>query len=111
MYIQKALNGYQNSQCVSLEEFNEDLARVVTIKKSITRYKNGDDLNIRLLINQFIILFNVFGDTAYQLIKYKIDTTQYPTAFAFLAAINQLPDYEMVMLDQFVVEQIKKEIS
>lgn len=109
-YIQSAMHAYQNVQCVSLEEFNDDLTRIITIKKAITRYKNGDTLNVRLILNQFIILFNVFGFTAFDMIKYKLDPSQYPVAFAFLAAINRLPSRD-IMLDQYVVEQLKKELS
>ncbi len=110
MYIQRAMHSYSNIQCISLDEFNDDLNRIVTIKKAITRYKNGDEINVRLLLNQFIILFNVFGDTAFDMIKYKLDESHYTVAFAFLAAINRLPETEMILLDQIIVDKLRKEL-
>ena len=102
------MHAYENQQCVSLEEFKEDLYRIITIKKCITKYLDGDDINIRLILNQFIILFNVFGTTAFDLIKYKLDKTQYPVAFAFLVQINRLPENEIILLDQYVVDKLRE---
>jgi hypothetical protein len=110
-YIQSALHNYQNVQCVSLDEFNDDLNRIITIKKAITRYKNGDEINVRLVLNQFIILFNVFGDVAFEMLKYKLDKSHYNVAFCFLVAINRLPESEMILLDQIVVDKLRKELN
>lgn len=109
-YIQQAMRAYQNAQCVSLTEFNEDLLRIITIKKTITRYKNGDSINVRLLLNQFIILTNVFGSSTYYMVKYKLDECQHSVAFAFLSVLNRLPE-ENVILDQYILEQLKKELN
>lgn len=109
-FMASAMQNYQNPQCVSLEEFNEDLNRIITIKKAITRYKNGEEINIRLMLNQFVVLFNVFGQTALDMLKFKIDTENQPAVFAFVAALNRLPD-DGYILDQLIVEKIKSEIS
>jgi len=104
----KAMHSYDNSQCISFDEFKDDLYRIVTIKKCITKYFDGDELNVRLILNQFIILFNVFGDSAFELIKYKLNESHYPVAFAFLVKINRLPMDEAILLDQYVVEQLRE---
>lgn len=44
---------------ISDEELEEDLLRIKHIKKLIGRLKNGY-INERLIINHFVILFNVF---------------------------------------------------
>lgn len=107
-YLTKAMHAYENRQCISLEEFKEDLYRIVTIKKCITKYQYGEELNIRLILNNFIILFNVFGPKAYDLICYKFDDAHAPVAFAFLAYINRIPPDHEVLLDQFVVQKLKE---
>jgi hypothetical protein len=103
-----AMRSYENPHCVSFDEFKEDLYRIITIKKSITKYLCGDDLNVRMILNQFIILCNVFGDTAFELLKYKLDEKQYPVAFAFMVQLNRLPVSEMIFLDQYVVHELRK---
>jgi len=110
-YIQRAMHEYSNVQCMSLDEFNEDLSRIITIKKLITRYKNGDPLNVRLILNQFTILFNVFGSFAFDMIKYKLDSSHYNVAFVFLVALNRLPESEVILLDQFVIQQLREELN
>jgi hypothetical protein len=107
-YITRAMHAYENIQAISLEEFKEDLFRIVTIKKCITKYQQGEELNVRLLLNNFIVLFNVFGKTTLSLIKYKLELSHYPIAFAFLVKINQLPNSEAVLLDQFVVQKLRE---
>lgn len=102
------MHSYENTQCVSFDEFKDDLYRLITIKKCITKYLDGDELNVRLLLNQFIVLFNVFGATAFDMIKYKLQPNQYPVAFAFLVQLNQLPLNEMILLDQTVVQQLRE---
>lgn len=109
-YMSCAMRNYQNPQCVSLDEFNEDLNRIITIKKAITRYKNGEEFNIRLMLNQFVIIFNVFGASAYDMLMYKIDKELHPIMLAFVAGLNRLPECE-ILLDQPTVEKIKMEIS
>jgi hypothetical protein len=106
-YLTKAMHSYENRQAIALDEFKEDLFRIITIKKCISKYLAGEDLNVRLLLNNFIILFNVFGPTAFNLIKYKLEPTHYPVAWVFLVLLNRLPEEEMIMLDQQVIEKLR----
>jgi hypothetical protein len=104
-FMAMSMKSYENIQCVSLEEFKEDLYRITTIRKCITKYLDGDELNVRLMLNQFVILFNVFGEFAFDMLKYE---SQYPIAFAFLVQINRLPESEMILLNQTVVQQLRE---
>ena len=106
-YLTKAMHAYENRQAIAFDEFKEDLNRVNTIKKCIARYQNGDAPNIRLILNNFVILYNVFGTTTFDLIKYKLDKEHFPVAFAFLVKLNRLPVAEMIMLDQVIVDQLR----
>jgi hypothetical protein len=107
-YIAAALRSYDNPQCISLDEFREDLYRVHTIGRCINRYNQGDELNFRLILNHFIVLFNVFGATALELIKYKLDHRHFPVAYAFIVKINRLPEDDMLLMDQFVVQKLRE---
>lgn len=62
-FIMYAMKHYDNPQCCSMDEFNEDLNRIKYIKKLITRYIETGDLKERLILNHLIILNNVFGAT------------------------------------------------
>lgn len=107
-FISAAMGSYSNLQCVSIEEFKEDLYRINTIRKCMVRYVEGEELNVRLVLNQLVILFNVFGSVAFDLLKYKIDSSHFPVLFAFLVQLNRLPEEEAIMLDQIVVQQLRQ---
>ena len=72
-YLIFAIKHYENPQAVTKEDFYDDLKRFKWIKKLLRRYKKEGELKIHLLINHFIILYNVFGDAATPLLFYKID--------------------------------------
>jgi hypothetical protein len=60
-FIMYAMRHYDNPQCCSIDEFNEDINRFKYIKKLITRYVETGDLKERLILNHLIVLNNVFG--------------------------------------------------
>ena len=57
-----AIKYYENPQAVSVDDFEKDLNIFRYIKRLLRRYKNGSALKVHLLINHFIILYNIFGD-------------------------------------------------
>ena len=57
-----AIKNYENPQAVTKEDFEKDLNHFRYIKRLLKRYKNSGELKTHLLINHFIILYNIFGD-------------------------------------------------
>jgi O-phosphoseryl-tRNA(Cys) synthetase len=72
-YMMFAIKHYENPQAVTQEDFLEDMKRFKYVKRLLKKYKNSGDLKSHLLINHFIILYNVFDDAATPLLFYKID--------------------------------------
>jgi len=111
-FLSRALHCYDNPQCVTLEEFQDDLAKVSHVKKMITAYVNGKELNERLLLNHLVVLYNVFGNTATELLLYRIEQTNYGVLFPFLLLINRLPENVLteyqVQFDQDVVQKLRQ---
>lgn len=91
--LQRALNCYDNPQCITIDEFKSDLDRFSSIKKLITKYNDGSDLNERLILNHLVICFNVFGATAVLFLLFKVDREKWGILFPFLILLNRLPDY------------------
>ena len=83
-FLKEAMHSYDNVQCNTLEEFNEDLNRIQVIRKMVARYKATGEMSTRLLLNHTVVLFNVFGGKALDLILYKFAQESYPILFAFL---------------------------
>ena len=72
-YVIFAIKNYENPHAVTKEDFEEDLKRFKWIKRLLKRYKTTGVLKAHLLINHFIILYNVFGEAATPLLFFKID--------------------------------------
>ena len=110
-----AMHHYDNPQCHSLEEFDEDLKRFLYLKKLISRYKRDGDLKERLILNHIIVIYNVFGDAATNMLFYKIDNSCWDTLVTFLVYLERmpevLPNYSIrlsdVKLDEKVISSLR----
>ena len=90
-FILIAMHHYDNSQCTSLAEFEEDLKRFAYLKKLFSRYKENGDLKERLIINHIIVLYNLFGIVATELLFFKIDKQYWDALVTFLVYLERMP--------------------
>jgi hypothetical protein len=86
------MHNYDNPQCQSIEEFEEDLKRFLYLKKLLSRYKKNNDLRERLIINHIIVLFNVFGDATVNMLFYKIEQDLWDVLATFLVYLERMPE-------------------
>jgi hypothetical protein len=91
-FLQYAMHNYDNPQCSTVIEFEEDLKKFLYIKKLFTRYKKNDELKERLILNHLIVLFNLFGEAALKMLFYKIEKEDWNLLATFLIYINKLPE-------------------
>jgi hypothetical protein len=105
-----AMNHYDNPQCHSLEEFDEDLKKFLYLKKLITRYKKDNDLKDRLILNHIIVLYNIFGANATRMLFYKVDKDYWDVLATFLLYLGHMPEtipeYGIVLSDIKLDEKI-----
>lgn len=105
-----AMHHYDNPQCHSLAEFEEDLKRFLYLKKLISRYKNNGELRERLILNHIIVLHNIFGDFATKMLFYKIEEEHWNVLVTFLVYLDRmpesLPEYGIVLSDVILDETI-----
>ena len=115
-FLTYAMHHYDNKQCYSLEEFNDDLKRFLYLKKLFSRYKNESDLKENLILNHLIIIYNIFGENATNMLFFKIDKEYWDTLVTFLVFLDrmpeELPQYKIklseVMLDEYVIQILRK---
>jgi len=88
-----AAKHYDNPQSLTQDDFYEDLKRFNWINRLLKKYKSSGSLNIHLLINHFIILYNVFGDATTPLLFYKIDSQFWSIIKTFIIYLGRLPEY------------------
>ncbi len=92
-FVMYAMKHYDNPQCCSIDEFNEDISRFKYIKKLLTRYANEGDLQERLILNHLIVLNNVFGaGPLTRMLFLKLDK-HLSYIKPFLIHMSILPDY------------------
>lgn len=111
-----AMHHYDNPQCHSLEEFDEDLKKFLYLKKLITRYKKDGELRERLILNHIIVLYNIFGQNATRMLFHKIEEDNWDVLVTFLLYLGHmpetLPEYGIILsdikLDEKVIAVLRK---
>ena len=108
-----AIKNYENPQAVTKEDFDKDLNHFKYIKRLLKRYKNTGELKTHLILNHFIVLYNIFGEAATPLLFFKIDEDLWSVMKTFVLFLNKLPDYPHcyihdIVVDSYCLEELQK---
>ena len=57
------------------------------------RYKNTGQLKTHLLLNHFIILYNIFGEATTPMLFFKIEQDLWASMKTFVMFLGKLPEY------------------
>ena len=112
-FLTIAMRFYDNPQCLSVREFEEDLRKFFYLKKLFNRYTETGELKERLIINHLVVLHNLFGVATTELLFYKIEEKHWNILATFLEYLNrmpdQIPDFNInksdMILDSFILDQ------
>jgi hypothetical protein len=104
-YIMFAIKHYENPQAVTQEDFFEDMKRFKWIKRLLNKYKNTGDLNIHLIINHFIVLYNIFGEATTPLLFFKIDKNLWSVLKTFIVYLGRIPEYPKTSLNDIPIDE------
>jgi len=90
-YFIYAAKAYDNPQCESKEEFEDDLKRVHYVKKLLNKYVSTGELKTRLILNHITLLHNVFGikPTA-NMLFFKLDPILYTPSKDFPSYLSAI---------------------
>ena len=99
-----AIKYYENPQAVTKKDFDRDLNHFKYIKRLLKRYKNTGELKTHLLLNHFIILYNIFGEATTPMLFYKIEEELWPVMKGFVIFLNKLPDYPKSQIHDIQVD-------
>ena len=92
-FLMFAMKEYNDIQCTDIEEFYDDLKKIKYIKRLFNVYKNNGQLKERLILNHFIIFYNVFTVQAgTRILFYKIEKDFWPMLKTFLIYLDRMPD-------------------
>lgn len=106
-----AIKHYENPQAVTKEDFEKDLNHFKYIKRLLKRYKNTGELKTHLLLNHFIVLYNIFGEATTPMLFFKIEEELWELVKTFVVFLDKLPEYPKtyihdVLLDDYCLNQL-----
>ncbi len=88
-----AAQNYNNPHCRGVEDFNEDLNHIKYIKRLFNRFEKTGELRVNLIVNHFVLLYNVFDNEAMtKMMFHKIPESQWSILKTFLVFLNRLPE-------------------
>ena len=88
-----AIKNYENPQAVTEADFEKDLNHFKYIKRLLKRYRRDGELKTHLLLNHFIILYNIFGEATTPMLFHKIEEDLWPVMKTFVMFLGKLPEY------------------
>lgn len=100
-----AIKNYENPQAVTKDDFDKDLNHFKYIKRLLKRYSKTGELKTHLIINHFIVLYNIFGDAATPMLFFKIDKEMWGIMKTFILFLNRLPDYPKCYIHDIPVDK------
>lgn len=84
---------YSNPQCISTEEYYDDIKRIKYLKRLFNRYLISGELKERLVLNHIIVFYNVFSiEAATRILFLKLNEDMYPILKTFLVYLGYMPD-------------------
>lgn len=112
-----AAKHYENPHCQDELEFEEDLKRFQYLRKLFNKYKQSGDLKERLILNHLIIIYNVFGPSATDMLFMKLED-YHDCLKPFVVYLNYMPVYikyegkyilsENILSDDYITEILKR---
>jgi len=92
-YVHFAMKYYDNLQCTSIEEFNEDLNKIKYVKRLFNRFLETGELRTNLILNHLIVIYNVFeNEAATRMLFFRVEKKFYSILKPFLIFLNRLPE-------------------
>tara|TARA_B110000305_G_C19434961_1_gene638370 strand:+ start:125 stop:430 length:306 start_codon:yes stop_codon:yes gene_type:complete len=83
-----------------MSEFEEDIKRFQYLRKLFSRYRQDEDLKERLILNHLIVIFNVFGPQATNMLFMRLHE-YHEYLKPFVLYLNYMP--ELLVYDDMMV--------
>jgi hypothetical protein len=116
-FLLYAMKHYDNPQCTEMSEFEEDIKRFQYLRKLFSRYRQDNELKERLILNHLIVLFNVFGPGATNMLFMRLHEF-HEFLKPFVEYLNYMPrlimyedtviNSDSITADEFVINRLKE---
>lgn len=98
----------------TMEDFYNDLKKFKYINKLLFRYKNGEPINVKLLINHLVVVTNLFGvEVGSTLLFFRIKPEYWSDLKTMLFFLGMVVDEDLpsVPLSEKTLALIKQETN
>jgi hypothetical protein len=99
-----AIKNYENPQAVTKDDFDKDLNHFKYIKRLLKRYKKTGMIKTHLLLNHFIVLYNIFGEAATPMLFFKTDKDMWSQIKTIILFLNRIPEHPKTYIHEIPVD-------
>lgn len=107
-FYMAAMRAYDPS-CISIREFKKDLRMIKRIHRELKKWSEGQDVNLRSLLNSFLIAYNQFGEATASLIFYSMSADIACIASHFMIKLGRrcdLVDMMQLSINEKLLEEL-----
>lgn len=90
-FLMYAIKHYDNPGCMGMSELEDDLKRFKYIKRLFNRYIKTGEVSERLMINHLVVLYNVFGNAATDMLFYRLEKEYWTDLKTYLVFLQRMP--------------------
>ena len=97
-----ARNFYNNGQGNTEDQFRQDLRLISSLKSQLKKYQTGSGYDLRLMLNNYIILSNVFGIAVDVMLRFRVPQQLHPYLAVFPVLLKgKLKDPDCFSIDLY----------
>lgn len=104
-YLFFAIKNYDNPHAVTKEDFYDDMRRFRYIKRLIKKYRKMGELQLHLLLNHIIIVYNLFGEAATPLLFFKMESEYWSVVKSIMIFLDRYPENPTESLNNIPVDE------
>jgi hypothetical protein len=113
-FVQYAIKAYDNPQCKTVEQFNDDVYKFSLIKKLLKTDKSDSEF-VQMTLNNIVSLYNVFGyDECTKMLFFKVRREHWFKLKTYLLFLNHMPEsipeLQLINSDIKICPKIAKEL-
>tara|TARA_R110001632_G_scaffold211065_1_gene336397 strand:+ start:155 stop:532 length:378 start_codon:yes stop_codon:yes gene_type:complete len=86
-----AIKNYHSPGSLGMKDLEEDIKRFKYIKRLLSRYKKTGEVSERLVLNHLVVIYNVFGDAATDMLFYKLENDYWSDLKTYLVYLQRMP--------------------
>jgi len=90
------MRNYNNPHCTSTRDFENDLRAVNYLLRAMNRYIDRNQCKPELMLNHTILLYNVFGSFATDMILFSSDDKHLPTVKTLAKYLYRIEGNEVI---------------